>query len=66
MMSQAWKFFDVIPVMNDVMWNAMVLGYVELGDLDAVVKLFGDAPVKSVIAWTSMVSHEWVYEGRES
>lgn len=48
------NFFSAMPEKNSVSWNAMISGYVEMGDLDLAVELFWAAPVKSVIARTAI------------
>ncbi|KAM1466741.1 hypothetical protein ACFX2I_031912 [Malus domestica] len=45
-----------MPEKNSVSWSAMISGYVKCGDLDMVVELFDVASVKSVVAWTAMVT----------
>ncbi|KAK9124899.1 hypothetical protein Scep_013745 [Stephania cephalantha] len=52
----ARKVFDEMPVRNVVSWNAMVMGYVKVGDLLNSRKLFDEMPVRDVVSWTTMIN----------
>ncbi|GAB2209888.1 hypothetical protein Droror1_Dr00027114 [Drosera rotundifolia] len=55
-MEEALGLFLAMPEKNSVTWNAMISGYVELGDLDSSVSLFRDDPFKSEVTWTAVIS----------
>uniref|UniRef100_A0A7N0T8X1 Uncharacterized protein n=1 Tax=Kalanchoe fedtschenkoi TaxID=63787 RepID=A0A7N0T8X1_KALFE len=52
----ARKVFDEMRAFDVFLWNAMVAGYVKVGDLDSASGLFEIMPARNVISWTSMIS----------
>ncbi|XP_055817307.1 putative pentatricopeptide repeat-containing protein At5g37570 [Solanum dulcamara] len=51
----ARKIFDEIPIKNEVMWTAMIIGYVYVDDLLEARKLFDEMPQRNVASWNVMI-----------
>ncbi|KAK6154877.1 hypothetical protein DH2020_009125 [Rehmannia glutinosa] len=45
-----------MPVKDLVMWNVMIKGCVDCGNLEMGLKLFDEMPEKNVISWTTMIN----------
>ncbi|XP_076882685.1 pentatricopeptide repeat-containing protein At5g48910-like [Bidens hawaiensis] len=56
-MDDALKLFQLNnKMMNLVLWNVMLDGYVRAGDVGTARKLFDEMPERSVVSWNSMLS----------
>ncbi|CAN4126415.1 unnamed protein product [Withania somnifera] len=51
----ARRIFDEMLVKNEVIWTAMVVGYVCVGDLLEARKLFEEMPQRNVASWNVMI-----------
>ncbi|KAJ8759955.1 hypothetical protein K2173_010811 [Erythroxylum novogranatense] len=55
--SGARHLFDGVSSAGDVaLWNAMIAGYVRIGDLECARDLFEHMPRRNVISWTSVIA----------
>ncbi|CAA2995270.1 putative pentatricopeptide repeat-containing protein At5g37570 [Olea europaea var. sylvestris] len=53
--NSARKVFDGMNVTNEVSWTAMMVGYLNSGDLFKAKYLFDEMPVKSLATWNAMI-----------
>ncbi|CAI9767492.1 unnamed protein product [Fraxinus pennsylvanica] len=53
--NSARKVFDGMSVTNEVSWTAMMVGYLNSGDLFKAKYLFDEMPVKSLVTWNAMI-----------
>ncbi|GFP96946.1 pentatricopeptide repeat-containing protein at5g46460 mitochondrial [Phtheirospermum japonicum] len=44
-----------MPVRDIVVWNVMIKGCVNCGNLDIALKLFDEMPERNVVSWTTMI-----------
>ncbi|KAL2552317.1 putative pentatricopeptide repeat-containing protein [Forsythia ovata] len=51
----ARKVFDGMRVTNEVSWTAMMVGYLNFGDLLTAKCLFDEMPVKNLATWNAMI-----------
>ncbi|KAF3438663.1 hypothetical protein FNV43_RR21427 [Rhamnella rubrinervis] len=47
--------FDGMPVKNVISWNAMIVGYVNCGDLNSAQAIFDRMPERNIVSWTTML-----------
>ncbi|PON63979.1 Tetratricopeptide-like helical domain containing protein [Parasponia andersonii] len=52
----ARKVFDGMNVRDVALSNAMVAGYVKMGDVDSAWKVFEEMPERDLISWTSVIA----------
>ncbi|EOA36671.1 hypothetical protein CARUB_v10012008mg [Capsella rubella] len=55
-MGDAQKVFDEIPDRNVVVWNLMVRGFCDSGDVERGLSLFKQMTERSIVSWNSMIS----------
>ncbi|QHO22413.1 hypothetical protein HN51_046285 [Arachis hypogaea] len=53
---RAREVFDRLQRRNVVSWNAMIMGYLRVGDLIGARKMFDEMPQRDVFSWTSMIT----------
>ncbi|KAH0775804.1 hypothetical protein KY290_007215 [Solanum tuberosum] len=51
----ARRIFDEIPLKNEVIWTAMIVGYVYVGDLLEARRLFNEMPQRNVASGNAMI-----------
>lgn len=54
-MLNAQKVFDQMDYKSQISWNAMIVGYVNSGDLDSARALFDKMPDRNIVSWTTML-----------
>ncbi|XP_059444057.1 putative pentatricopeptide repeat-containing protein At5g37570 [Corylus avellana] len=54
-MVNAQDLFDKMPVKNMISWNAMIVGYVNSGDLGSARAIFNRMPERNAVSWTTML-----------
>ncbi|KAI3805210.1 hypothetical protein L1987_27380 [Smallanthus sonchifolius] len=52
----AYKVFDEMPERNVIVWNLMIRGCCETGNVDMGYKLFKEMRERSVVTWNTMLS----------
>ena len=55
-MDDARKVFDEMSYRDVVVWNLMIRGFCELGEVDLGLRLFRQMSERSVVSWNSMIS----------
>ncbi|TYJ17660.1 hypothetical protein E1A91_A09G067900v1 [Gossypium mustelinum] len=55
-MDVAIKEFESVGLLSQVSWNAMIDGYIKMGNTIDAFHVFQRAPMKNVISWTSMIA----------
>lgn len=55
-MGDAQKVFDEMPERNVVVWNLMIRGFCDSGDVERGLRLFRQMSERSVVSWNSMIS----------
>ncbi|KAG4182704.1 hypothetical protein ERO13_A09G061400v2 [Gossypium hirsutum] len=55
-MDVAIKEFESVGLLSQVSWNAMIDGYIKMGNTIDAFNVFQRAPMKNVISWTSMIA----------
>lgn len=55
-MGDAQKVFDEMPERNVVVWNLMIRGFCDSGDVERGLNLFKQMSERSVVSWNSMIS----------
>ncbi|CAN7019677.1 hypothetical protein IGI04_021636 [Brassica rapa subsp. trilocularis] len=55
-MGDAQKVFDEMPERNVVVWNLMIRGFCDSGDVERGLGLFRKMRERSVVSWNSMIS----------
>ncbi|KAL0558603.1 hypothetical protein IC582_003180 [Cucumis melo] len=48
--------FDFVGFKDVALWNAMVAGYVKIGELKNARKVFNEMPQRNVISWTTLIA----------
>ncbi|XP_057948799.1 putative pentatricopeptide repeat-containing protein At5g37570 [Malania oleifera] len=51
----ARKLFDGMHEKNEVSWTAMIVGYVNAGDVAEATKLFDEMPRRNIVSWNAMI-----------
>lgn len=51
----ARKVFDGMPLRNEVSWTAMMVGYLNFGDMAAAKCLFDEMPKRNAATWNAMI-----------
>ncbi|KAG6683783.1 hypothetical protein I3842_12G031800 [Carya illinoinensis] len=54
-MVNAQELFDGMPVRNVISWNAMIVGYVNSGDLGSARAIFDRMPQRNSVSWAAML-----------
>lgn len=54
-MVNAWELFNEMPVRNVISWNAMIVGYVNSGDLGSARAVFDRMCERNAVSWTTML-----------
>ncbi|XP_059657126.1 putative pentatricopeptide repeat-containing protein At5g37570 [Cornus florida] len=52
----ALKVFNAMSVRNVVSWTAMIVGFVNVGDLGQAKRLFDEMPIRNHASWNAMIS----------
>ncbi|MCD7457385.1 hypothetical protein HAX54_035008 [Datura stramonium] len=55
-LNEALQLFGKMPVKDTVMWNLMIKGCVDCGDMEMGLKLFEEMTQRNVISYTTMIS----------
>jgi pentatricopeptide repeat protein len=55
-MDDAKKVFDAMYHRDVVVWNLMIRGFCEVGDIDMGLYFFGQMSERSIVSWNSMIS----------
>ncbi|VVA90584.1 unnamed protein product [Arabis nemorensis] len=55
-MGDAQKVFDEMPDRNVIVWNLMIRGFCDSGDVERGLMLFRKMSERSVVSWNSMIS----------
>lgn len=52
---EAEKVFVEMPERNSVTWNALLTGFIRLGNLQSAQSVFNRMPEKNVVSWTGII-----------
>ncbi|KAL0421924.1 UNVERIFIED_CONTAM: Pentatricopeptide repeat-containing protein [Sesamum latifolium] len=53
---KAKRVFDEMGERNVVMWNSLLLGCFQCGDVDGARRVFEEMPRRNVVSWTTMIA----------
>ncbi|XAR52700.1 hypothetical protein NMG60_11020899 [Bertholletia excelsa] len=55
-MDDAQKLFNEMPHRDVIVWNLMIRGFFQIGDVEMCLRLFGQMSERSIASWNIMIS----------